>query len=190
MIRVYRLIARILTIVLFVFVLIVFIDILRSLNGNKTVLVHLHHNIMDVFTVSIIWIAAYIVLVYVNIISKRKWKRVGLLTMGIVIITISSFVLLDEYSNKANTDSLRYVQLVFSKDKVNVDIRCEENAKRAFELFSERFDVAAIRDIRHFPILGRHIFLVKAEGIKPFVIDISVSYNQTIFAWIHLEGDE
>ncbi len=188
--KIYRLIAGILTIVLLLFIAIVYIDTLRSLNGNKTVILHLHHNIMDAFKLSIIWVAVYIVLVYTNTISKRNWRRLGFLSMGVVIITISCFVLLNKYSNKANADSLRYVQLVFSKERVNIDIRCEENAKSAFELFSEHFDIAAIRNIRHFPILGRHIFLVKAEGIKPFVIDISVSYKQTIFAWIHLEGRE
>jgi hypothetical protein len=189
MITVYRLIVRILTIMLLVFVAIVYIDLLRSLNGSTTILIHLHHNIFDAFTVSMICIVVYIILLYIDIINKHRWKQAGLLTIGIVITLTSSFIILDKYSKKANVESFRYVKLLFSEGKLHVDVRCETNARRDYELFSQHFDMTAVKDIQHFPILGRHIFLVEAKGITPFLIDISVSFDQTISAWIHLQRE-
>ena len=151
-------------------------------------LVHVHH-IVDAFAVSIICISVYIIAMHINIISKRDWRTTGFVTMGLVIITTLCFFILQKYSEKANADSFKYVQLILFKEKSNINIRCEENAKRAFELFSEHPDIKAITSIEHFPVLGRHIFLVKSDDIKPFVVDMSVSYRQRIFVWIHLEKE-
>jgi hypothetical protein len=180
---------RILVFVLVVFIGIVYINILRFLNGSGPVVIHPHPYVFSAFVGSIIFILITIILAYIDSIGKHKWKRAGLLTIGMVIAITCSFTILERYSKKANSDSFRYIQRVFSKQKIGVSIECERNAEREFESFSEHFDIGAIRDVKHWPILGRHIFVVKAKGIKPFVIDVSVSYKQTMTAWIHLERE-
>ena len=135
MIRIYKVIISVLKILLVIFIVIGFIDLLKFLNGTNTILSHLHHNIIDAFLVSIIILIIYIIVLYVEIISERHWKKVISITISLISVLTVCFIFLDRYSDKANLNAYKYVELAFAGETPDMHVRCEENTKRNYDFF-------------------------------------------------------
>jgi hypothetical protein len=186
---IYNYIINIVKISVPIFLAIVYIDILIFLSGGETILIHIHQNLIDIFIGSVILLIVYIVSIIVNFISKKKWKKLLFLILFLLIMVSGSLLILNIFSVKAKLNSFNYVKQLFSEQKFSFDVNCEDNVKRDFDLFSKKFSMSAIKAIQHYPFLGRHIFIVKSEGIAPFIIDMRISFSKKNFVWVHSSAD-
>ena len=167
-----------------VFLITYFIDILRYLDGMDTFMIHSSHKINDVFFLFLIIVIVYIFIFTIHLIFEHQWKKIISIAIIMVVVFFVSLYLLNTFSEKANNYSINYIAQIFSK-KNNYTIKCDDDIKKEYNLFAKSFDINAVKAIRHYPIHGRHIFVVNSKGAKPFIIEITRSFDKKMFAWIH-----
>ena len=171
-----------------IFLVSAYIDFLIYLNGGSTIFLHMSHKISGMLNFFLIWTIIYLVALYLDIIYRKSWKKLAVLSFFFIVVLSVLFATIKTYADIANSNSFEFIENLAKMKTDNFKIDCEAGIKKSYDCFLKNYKISKISAIKHYPLLGRHIFLVQpSEGFEPFVIDLNRSFDGKVFLWIHSE---
>lgn len=171
------------------FLVLVFLDLVNFTAGNRSFLIYAYPLIIHAVFVCIVLEIIFLLLTVVELVSKRHWKRILVLSALMILLVVVCGVCLDISGRRGRVKALTAVGLFFSSRSTAFSVKLEKEVEQDYLKFLSKYDASAIKEVIQWPIVGRYKYLVVSEGIKPFIVDMSRSSKGPHF-WIYRDGVE
>lgn len=171
-------------ILIFAFPILVFFDTFLSLAGYRTILLHLHDIVINVAIA--LGLLAFILAGFeiVDVISKRKWKRLVTATTIIIAVGLIYFFSCGYLAKiaKISADS-EILDFFNSPDKYRI-VKVEEKAQYNYEYFLANFDESRIQPLKRSPFSGSFRYFIDSAN-NSFYVNLTLSHEGNKY-WVYV----